>query len=230
VAQWLLGSYLYLGYPQLQTIEFSFLPIALLTGVVTGFCGGAFGRLLFVLLGYRTRILSVGGLALVTLACGLAMAGLTWLKPQTAGTGVDVITGFLFRSEVSSPLLVAVRFFGTIISYLSGAAGGIFSPSLAIGASIGAWMTDIFSTQHPNLMVLLGMIGFLTGVTRTPFTAFILVLEMTDRHSAIFPMMLVALVAQWSAHLVDSSSFYEHVKERWLVKPLSTDPTSAQPT
>ena len=126
VAQWLLGSYLYLGYPQLQTIEFSFLPIALLTGVVTGFCGGAFGRLLFLLLRFRTRIFSVSGLALVTLACGLAMAGLTWLMPQTAGTGVEVITGFLFRGEVSSPQLVGVRFFGTIISYLSGGRGRNF--------------------------------------------------------------------------------------------------------
>jgi H+/Cl- antiporter ClcA len=65
-------------------------------------------------------------------------------------------------------------------------------------------------------MVTLGMIGFLTGVTRTPFTSFILVLEMTDRHSAIFPMMLVALAANWSAWLTDSESFYEHVKKKWL--------------
>jgi H+/Cl- antiporter ClcA len=62
------------------------------------------------------------------------------------------------------------------------------------------------------------MIGFLTGVTRTPFTAFILVLEMTDRHAAIFPMMMVALIAQWAAHLTDPQSFYEHVKNLWLVR------------
>jgi H+/Cl- antiporter ClcA len=131
---------------------------------------------------------------------------------------VDVITGFLFRGQTSSALLVLARYFGTMISYLSGAAGGIFSPSLAIGAAVGAWFTQIFHTQHPNLMVLLGMIGFLTGVTRTPFTSFILVLEMTDRHSAIFPMMLVALVAQWMAHLTDQDSFYGHVKQLWMVR------------
>lgn len=217
VAQWILGSYLYLGFPQLQTIGLSFLPIALLTGLLTGLCGGWFGHLLFYFLELRLRVRSAKYLALITLGCGLFMASLFMLTPHAEGTGIELITGFLFRGENASPTLIAARFFGTMVSYLSGAAGGIFSPSLAIGASIGAWMTQIFHMDHPNLMVLLGMIGFLTGVTRTPFTAFILVLEMTDRHSAIFPMMLVALMAQWAAHLTDPHSFYEHVKEKWVV-------------
>ena len=93
---------------------------------------------------------------------------------------------------------------------------------------MGAWLADIFHLQHPHLMVLLGMIGFLTGVTRTPFTSFILVLEMTDRHNAILPMMMVAMAAQWAAHLTDPNSFYEHVKRRWL-RPRVEDATSAQP-
>jgi H+/Cl- antiporter ClcA len=76
----------------------------------------------------------------------------------------------------------------------------------------------MFHTDHPNLMVLLGMIGFLTGVTRTPFTSFILVLEMTNRHLAIFPMMLAALSAQWIAQFVDNKSFYEHVKDSYLTQ------------
>jgi H+/Cl- antiporter ClcA len=218
VAQWVLGSYLYLGFPQLQFIEFGFLPIALLTGLCTGLLGGLFGRILFFLIELRSGVQSDKKLAGIAIACGLFMAGLFMISPQSAGSGIEVITGFLFRGEKSGPLLIALRFFGTMITYLSGAAGGIFSPSLAIGATVGAWMTDLFNTQHPNLMVLLGMIGFLTGVTRTPFTAFILVLEMTDRHSAIFPMMMAALVAQWAAQRVDPHSFYEHVKRKWLVR------------
>jgi H+/Cl- antiporter ClcA len=229
VAQWMLGGYLYLGYPQLQTIELSFLPIAILVGLITGLLGGFFGQLLFVALKHRSKFTELRVLAGITVVCGVLMAALISLTPHAAGTGVEVITGFLFRGQMSSPYLVLARYFGTMISYLSGAAGGIFSPSLAIGATIGAWLTELFHTQHPNLMVLLGMIGFLTGVTRTPFTSFILVLEMTDRHSAIFPMMLVALIAQWMAHLTDDHSFYEHVKKLWLVEP-SPSTTSGQPS
>jgi H+/Cl- antiporter ClcA len=215
VAQWVLGSYLYLGYPSLQPFSSTFLPLALLIGFATGLAGGLFGHFLYLLLEMRNR-LGGRGLATVTLLCGLSMATLLRLEPRAAGTGVEVIMQFLFQHQPSGPLLTGARVFGTMISYLSGAAGGIFSPSLAIGASIGAWMADLFRTEHPNLMALLGMIGFLTGVTRTPFTAFILVLEMTDRHVAIFPMMVVALVAQWAARLTDSKSFYEHVKQKWL--------------
>jgi H+/Cl- antiporter ClcA len=218
VAQGLLGSYLYLGDPQLQANEFSFLPVVIFCGLATGALGGLFGHFLFYLLEALRRIRDVKVLALATLGCGLVMACLFMITPHAAGTGIDVITGFLFKGESSSPTLIAVRFFGTMVSYLSGAAGGIFSPSLTVGATLGAWFASIFHTQHPNLMVLLGMIGFLTGVTRTPFTAFILVLEMTDRHSAIFPMMIAALAAHWAAHFTDSHSFYEHVKEYWIVK------------
>ena len=230
VAQWLLGGYLYLGYPALQTIEISFLPIAILAGVITGFLGAFFGKMLFYFLEHRRRFTDVRALAAISAASGLLMAALVWGTPHAAGTGIEVITGFLFRGEHSNPILILARFFGTMISYLSGAAGGIFSPSLAIGATIGGLLTEIFHVQHPNLMVLLGMIGFLTGVTRTPFTAFILVLEMTDRHSAIFPMMLVAIVAQWIAHLTDHESFYEHVKKIWLVVAVPEAPESKSTT
>jgi len=235
VAQWILGSYLYLGLPHLQTITFSFLPVAAVVGVATGLLGGIFGQLLYYFLRLRTKIRSWARLATITLLMGVIMAGLMFWTSEAVGTGVETITGFLFRDEHSSYILVIARFWGTMVSYLSGAAGGIFSPSLAIGAAFGRWISETFHTEHPNLMVLLGMIGFLTGVTRTPFTSFILVLEMTDRHAAIFPMMMVALIAQWTAHLTDSRSFYEHVKERWLVKsptaPAPTpDATSAQPT
>lgn len=57
------------------------------------------------------------------------------------------------------------------------------------------------------------MIGFLTGVTRTPITAFVLVLEMTDRHSAVFPMMLAAVFSSLGARLIGEKSFYEESAE-----------------
>ena len=54
-----------------------------------------------------------------------------------------------------------------------------------------------------NLLILVSMVGFLTGVVRSPFTAAILVLEMTDRHAAIFQLLIEARLAQAVAALVD---------------------------
>jgi H+/Cl- antiporter ClcA len=62
------------------------------------------------------------------------------------------------------------------------------------------------------------MVAFLTGITRTPFTSAILVLEMTDRHSVIFHLMLAAMIANIAALLVDKNSFYEQLKKQYVVE------------
>jgi H+/Cl- antiporter ClcA len=60
------------------------------------------------------------------------------------------------------------------------------------------------------------MTAFLTGVTRSPFTSAILVLEMTDRHSAIFQLMYAAMVGYLISFTIDRKSYYERMKERLL--------------
>jgi len=68
-----------------------------------------------------------------------------------------------------------------------------------------------------NLLILSPMIGFLTGVTRSPFAAAILVLEMTDRHSAIFYFLLASIAASSTARVIDRESFYESGKRSILL-------------
>jgi len=216
VAQWILGSYLYLGFPKLNSVSFSFLPIAILNGAITGIAGALFGRLLLFFLNKRLLVTKTTHLVLITMGCGLVVAVLSMIDNRSSGAGINVITGFLFNDQEAGLPLLVIRYIGTTVSYLSGAAGGIFSPSLAMGATIGSYLSKFIAADHANLMVMLGMIGFLTGVTHTPFTSFILVLEMTDRHSAIFPMMLAGLTAQWASSLIDRNSFYEHVKEKYI--------------
>jgi H+/Cl- antiporter ClcA len=60
------------------------------------------------------------------------------------------------------------------------------------------------------------MTAFLTGVTRSPFTSAIIVLEMTDRHSAIFQLMYAAMVGYLISFAIDRKSYYERMKERLL--------------
>ena len=67
------------------------------------------------------------------------------------------------------------------------------------------------------------MVAFLTGVTRTPFTSAILVLEMTDRHNVIFHLMLAGMVASLVSFLVDKHSLYDHLKYQYLHAVLKED-------
>jgi len=111
-----------------------------------------------------------------------------------------------------------VRISGSLLSFTTGAAGGVFAPALSSGASIGSVLAHWFHTSatDSNLLVLCGMVGFLTGVTRTPFTASILVLEMTDRHNVIFQVMLTGMVASIASMLIDKLSLYDHLKFKYL--------------
>ena len=107
---------------------------------------------------------------------------------------------------------------GSIFSFSTGSAGGIFAPALSSGACIGSvlsgWMH--LTDSNTNLLILSGMVGFLTGITRTPFTSSIIVLEMTDRHNLIFYLMLAGMLAGMVSLLIDKHSLYDHLKVRYL--------------
>jgi H+/Cl- antiporter ClcA len=109
--------------------------------------------------------------------------------------------------------------FGTTLSFSTGAAGGIFAPALGAGASIGSVVSGWFnlSETNTNMLILAGMVGFLTGVTRSPFTSAILVLEMTDRNNVIFHLILAAMVASLVSMLVDKHSLYDHLKVQYML-------------
>lgn len=216
VAQALIGSYLYLGFPRLHVVNLSQWSLVILTGLVSGLAGALFCRCLLLFSGQRKRIQGLKKKAGFALLMGLLMATLIYIEPLANGSGGELISDILFRGEAASFGLTLSRLMGTAIAYLSGAAGGVFSPSLAIGASIGSKIAYLFQSDNGNLFAMLGMIGFLTGVTHTPFTSFILVMEMSDRHSAIFPMMVSALIANSIAKSVQQKSFYEVLRDDFL--------------
>ena len=74
------------------------------------------------------------------------------------------------------------------------------------------------------------MVAFLTGVTRTPFTSAILVLEMTDRHNVIFHLMLAGMVASLVAMLIDKHSFYDHLKYQYMHQLIKEDTVAPEAT
>ncbi len=213
VSLWLNGNYLYLGFPSIIFKGVSIILIAILAGIISGLLGGLFSNILFNLAKIRKNIKSTIKLAAITLSCGIIMAFLIYQNEKSAGAGIVLLNDLLFNGKSPDLFIVTSRFLGTIVSYMSGTAGGIFAPSLAIGGSIGGYLAVLVGFDDHNILVLLGMIGFLTGVTRTPFTSFILVFEMTNHHSSIFPMMITALVAQFTTNLISHKSFYERMKE-----------------
>ncbi len=216
VSQWILGSYLYLGNPQVENVTFSVLAPALGVGLVSGAFGAFYGLCIKWLLTWRAKLRTKLQLGILVVFCGLVMAGLSSFTLHASGSGLELINGLLFKGEQADWYLPILRAVGSLVFYVSGAAGGIFAPALAAGACTGSVLASLFLSDSANLLILLGMVGFLTGVTRTPFTAFVLVVEMTNDHAAIFPIMLSALTAELVARIIDKDSFYEWARKRFM--------------
>lgn len=218
-AQLLSGPYLFIGIPRISTDSGAVIPLSFLIGIITGLAGAFFGKLLYFVSQIREKIKSPVGLAALAVGLGLVVAALiVFVNPSSANSGKDLISEYMFNDQPSSLSLVGVRFAAPILTYFSGSAGGVFSPALSAGASIGAFVADLFSSPYRNTFIMLGMIGFLSGFTGAPFTAFVLVLEMTDRHSIILPMMLTALTAFMVSQLISKVPFYEKMKELFVAE------------
>lgn len=217
-AQGLLGPYLYLGYPNVKDLSIYIFGGVLIVAAITGLLGSLMCTVILRLFSWKRTFnkLQQYGYAI---GCAFIMASMALFNPHILGSGKDLMNDLLFRADKHQPWFFPVlRIAGPIVCFSVGAAGGIFAPALSAGASIGGLMAQWFhlTATNSNLLILAGMVGFLTGVTRTPFTAAILVLEMTDRHSVIFYLMFAGMVASLVSILVDKHSFYDHLKHTYI--------------
>ena len=218
-AQALLGPYLYLGYPDVKNLSKLVFLGVVATAIVSGILGSFMCKIILRIIRWKKTFNNTKSI-LYIIATGLVVATIAYtVNTHILGSGKELMNETLFSANKHSPWhTVLLRIIGPILSFNVGAAGGIFAPSLAAGAAVGSFLSGIMNVvgANANILILSGMVGFLTGVTRTPFTSAILVLEMTDRHSVIFHLMLAAMVANIVALMVDKHSFYEQLKKGYL--------------
>jgi len=186
-----------------------------LSGVVTivgcGLLGGLFSRLLYAsIVGGTDRFSGWRRAHPVAFAvgCGLVIAIIGLVSDgSTFGSGYDY-TRRLVGGETHVPLLyVTLRVIATWLAVWSGVPGGIFAPTLAIGAGVGNDVALFFHLDSASApLIAIGMTALLAAVTQAPLTAFIIVMEMVDGHAMVLSLMAAAL----GASLVS----------RWLARPL----------
>ena len=218
-AQGLLGPYLYLGYPAVNGLTTFIFAGVVLTALIAGLLGSMLSKYALRFMEYKNEKSQTDQWILIA-ASGLAIAMVAFfINRIILGSGKEIMTTLLFSTDKRVEWYVPiVRILGQILSIGAGSAGGVFAPALSAGACIGGLIGDWLhiSPGNVNLLILSGMVAFLTGVTRTPFTAAILVLEMTDRHSIIFYLMLAGMIANLVSLIVDKHSFYDHLKKQYL--------------
>jgi H+/Cl- antiporter ClcA len=219
-AQGLLGPYLYLGYPNVGNLsQWMFLAVILIA-IVAGLAGSLVSKITLFIFRWKAKWKNTFSQYIYAIACALIIATFAYfIDERVFGSGKVIMTTTLFTHDKYVAWYVPfMRMGGSMLSFTVGGSGGVFAPALTAGASIGSLFSSWFhlSETDTNLLILCGMVSFLTGVTRTPFTSAILVLEMTDRHNVIFHLMLAGMVASLVSLLVDKHSFYEHLKLQYM--------------
>jgi chloride channel protein, CIC family len=167
-------------------------------GIVSlAFCKGLLAtRALFLRLPARSRITQPA-------AGGLVIGGILLLWPAVMGVGYEYVDqalngGLLLKTMA---ILCFAKLGATIVSYASGNAGGIFAPSLYIGAMAGGTVGKLvhhfapFPTGDPGAYALVGMGTLFAGIIRAPMTSVFMIFEITQDYQILVPLMVANLLS-----------------------------------
>ena len=211
VAVSVFGNATYFGVIHVPRLTLSFAGPAMLVIVGTGLLGGLFSRLLQASLighGHPVSRWRARHPVAFAAACGLGIALIGVVSHgATFGSGY-LTTRHMVEGHAELPVLyVTLRLVATWLAVWSGVPGGLFAPSLAIGAGLGNDVAQLVGAGPESAaLIALGMAGFLAALTQAPVTAFIIVMEMVDGHAMVLTLMAASLGASLIA--------------RWLARPL----------
>jgi H+/Cl- antiporter ClcA len=228
----LVGNYTYFGHTTAALPIGAGWEAVLACGCLGGLGGGLFSALLVRmsegLPGFAGRFVRDRPILFAVL-CGLVLAliGIA-AHGTTYGTGYSQARGLVDGTAHLEAGFFAWKFLASVVSYCSGVPGGIFAPSLSVGAGIGGAIAIYLPHSAPGAVVLLGMVAYFSGVVQAPLTATVIVMEMTDNQGLTVPLLASAFLAYAVSRLVCRRALYGALAQRFLhaVEPTSPGRTS----
>lgn len=191
-------------------------------GVIAGLFGVVFNRSLLAALNVMGRFGAKR--VLVGVGVGGATGLVVWFYPLGVGTGhklaETVLAGNIALAAV--PALFLLRFVLTTASYGTGAAGGIFSPLLVLGALLGLGFGQIVHgffpllAVQPGVFAVVGMAAYFTAIVRAPLTGILLITEMTGSYEQMLPLLVSSFCAYAVAESLKDYPIYEALLQRDL--------------
>ncbi|ANL33276.1 MULTISPECIES: chloride channel protein [Rhizobium] len=206
----LAGSYNYFGSTSVAPASLRDWELVLVCGIGGGALGAAFSGLALHA-GQHIRRLAqpqpLRRMVLLAAVCGLAVAIIGIFSGGTTfGTGYDQAKGAVEGNPL--PLIFFLeKLAAGFLSMISGIPGGIFAPSLAVGAGFGSTVGQLMGSGIA-LAAILGMAGYFSGVVQAPMTAFVIILEMTGDHQAVIPIMAVSMIGYITSRLLSREPLY----------------------
>jgi len=185
-----------------------------------GLFGGLFSRLLLAaaygLPGHAGRFVRKRPMAFAAL-CGLALAALGLASGgATYGTGYAQARALVAGSADLPSYFFPLKLMATVVSYVSGIPGGIFAPSLAVGAGLGRVIAYALPHAPAGAVVLLGMVSYFSGVVQAPLTSAVIVMELTDNQDMKIPLLAASFLAYGASRIVCRHALYGALARRFL--------------
>ncbi len=196
--------------------------ILILLGVLLGVMGAFYNDVLL-----KTKLLYGKMKSLNTrtkIIVPFVMAGvLGILFPVVLGGGHRIIEELTLENGLGFLIVILIiKFIFSMISFGSGAPGGIFFPLIVLGASVGAIFAKIsinyfgMNQELFNHFIILAMAGYFTAIVRAPITGIVLIMEMTGSFTHILPLTVVSITAYVVADLMKSPPVYEALLENMI--------------
>ncbi|MBS1187450.1 MAG: clcA 1 [Burkholderiaceae bacterium] len=218
----LVGHYTYFGSTAAIIDTLSDMPAVLFLGLVGGLAGGIFSRLMIKMLSNPPAVLAqvVFNRPLVFAGyCGALLAILGMLTDNLVlGTGYEATRATLASDHsLYSWYYGLAKMAATLLSSISGIPGGLFAPSLSVGAGLGDCLSHWWPALAPHgVIVLLVMAAYLAGVTQSPLTSIVITMEMTNGLHLLLPLMIAALVASYVSKLLCREPLYDALSQKFL--------------
>lgn len=217
----ILGSSPIFHVPQYRFVHPAELIAYAALGVIGGIVSLAFSksllqlRAIFLRLPARTKMFqpAIGGLIIGVLLI---------FFPQVLGVGYEYVDqslngGLLLHTMFA---LCLAKLAATVISYSSGNAGGIFAPSLYLGAMAGG-VTGVlvhrfapFPTGDPGAYAMVGMGTLFAGIIRAPMTSVLMIFELTDNYQVLVPLMVANMISFWISKEYQPKPLYHALLEQ----------------
>lgn len=220
IAVSLQGNYTYFGRISIPLADSRLAVPILMSGVICGLAGGLFSRAM--LAGMRPWPGWPGWLrrqhpVWFAGACGLLVAVLGYVSDGAAhGSGYQATRLALEGTQPLAPFYALQKMLASLLSYFSGIPGGIFAPSLAVGAGLGQDLANLgLGAVSSSTWIALSMAAFLAAVTQAPMTAFVIVMEMIDGHALVVSLIASAFLASLVSRSL-SPPLYHTLAQRYL--------------
>jgi chloride channel protein, CIC family len=218
VAIAMVGDYTYFGLPTVSAAAHAVTLTTFAVAIACGLAGGLFSRITLASVSRMPTAIArfkAARPALFAAFCGLLVAGIGAASGGlTYGTGYEEARSVLETNAHLSWSYAPERALATLVSYLSGIPACLLAPSLSVGAGLGQFIAELFGHTTVVSFAILGMCGYLAGVTQAPLTSFVIVMEMTAQHAMVLPLMVNAAVATAVSRIL-SPPLYQTLAARY---------------